>query len=135
MSQQNVEVIRRLFDAFNRQDAKAAGELWTIDGEWWPAFIGGGLVEGAVFRGHDGLVAFVEMQPETWESVVAEPVEIRELGDRVLVKVHLRAVGRASGIPVDRITWNVFELRDAKVATGRVYTGKAEALEAVGMRE
>ncbi len=135
MSQESVEVIGRLFDAFNRQDAKAACELWATDGEWWPAYIGGGLMEGAVFRGHEGLVEFVEMQPETWESVVAEPLEMRKLGDKVLVEVHLRAVGRISGIPVDRITWNVFELRDGKATTGRVYISKEEALDAVGLPE
>jgi ketosteroid isomerase-like protein len=135
MSQENVEIVRRLFDAFNGQDANAVGDLWTTDGEWWPAYIGGGLLEGAGFRGHEGLAEFIELQSETWESVVAEPVEMRDLGDQVLVKVHLWAVGRASGIPVERVTWNVFEFRDEKAAAGRVYTSKDEALEAVGLRE
>jgi ketosteroid isomerase-like protein len=135
MSKENVEVIRRLFDAFNRQDANAAADLWTTDGEWSPAYIGGGLLEGTVFRGQNGLAEFVKLQSETWESVVAQPVEIRDLGERVLVEVRLSVVGRASGIPVDRVTWNVFELRNGKAATGRVYISKEEALTAVGLEE
>jgi ketosteroid isomerase-like protein len=135
MSQENVEVVRRLLDAFNRLDAGAVRELWITDAEWRPAFIGGGLIEGAVFRGHDGVSEFGRIQAEPWERVSADPVTIRDLGERALVQVQLRAVGRASGVPVNRITWNVFELRDGKVADGRVYTTEREALDAVGLSE
>jgi len=135
MSQENVEIVRRLLDAFTRQDAQAVVELWTDDGEWRPAFIGGGLLEGAVFRGRDGATEFVELQAETWESVAAVPVDLRDLGDTVLAEVHLSAVGRGSGAPVERVTWNVFELRDGKAAAGTVYTSKEEALQAVGLKE
>jgi ketosteroid isomerase-like protein len=95
LSRQNVEIIRRLFDGFNRRDASAMADLRTADGEWSPAYIGGGLLEGAVFRGHEGLAEFVELQSETWERVVAEPVEIQHLGDKVLVEGA--PLGRRSG--------------------------------------
>lgn len=130
-----MEIVRRLFDAFNRRDAAGVGDLWTTEGEWWPAYIGGGLLEGTVFRGREGVIDFVELQSETWESVIAEPVVMRDLGGQVLVEVHLRAVGRASGTPVERVTWNVFVLRDGKAARGRVYKGEGEALAAVRLGE
>jgi ketosteroid isomerase-like protein len=81
------------------------------------------------------MAEFVEMQNETWRSLTADPVTIRDLGNRVLVEVRLDAVGRASGVAVNRTTWNVFELRGGKVAAGRVYPTKAEALEAAGLKE
>jgi ketosteroid isomerase-like protein len=109
--------------------------LWTTDAEWRPAFFGGGLVEGAVYRGHEGISEYLEQQAETWESAFADPVDIRDLGDHVLVEVPIKAVGRASGIPVEQITWAVFEVREGKIAAGHVYINKAEALEAVGLRE
>jgi ketosteroid isomerase-like protein len=135
MSQENVEIVRRLFDAFNRQDANAMRDLWTVDAEWRPAYIGGGLLEGAAFRGHVGVIEFVQLQSETWESVIAEPVEMRDLGEQVMAEVRLSAVGRVSGIPVERITWNVFLLHDGKAATGTVYRRKEEALNAVELAE
>src|SRR2546421_3969286 len=135
MSQVSVEVIRRLLEAFNWQDASAVADLWAPDGEWRPAYIGGGLLEGAVFRGPEGAVEFVELQSETWESVIAEPVEMQDLGDTVLVEVHLSAVGRGSGVPVERVTWNVFEVLDGRVTSGTVYTSKEQALKAVGLEE
>jgi ketosteroid isomerase-like protein len=135
MPEENVEIIRRLYAAFNEGDADAVCEGFTEDAEWRPAFIGGGIVEGAVYRGRGGMAEFVEMQNETWRSLSADPVTIEDLGKRVLVEVRLDAVGRASGVAVNRTTWNVFELRDGKVATGRVYVTKAEALEAAGISE
>ncbi len=135
MSQENVEIVHRLFEAFNRQDARAVAELWTPDSEWRPAYIGGGQLEGAVFRGPEGMAEFVEVQSETWESVDAEPVKMQDLGDTVLVEVHLSAVGRGSGVPVDVVTWNVFEVLDGRLTFGTAYTSKEKALKAVGLEE
>lgn len=132
MSQDNVEVVRRLYEAFNRRDVEAASQLWAADGEWRPAFTGGGLVEGAIFRGHEGLIEFLEQQADSWESMVAEPVALREVGRDVLVHVQLRAVGRASGIAFEQTGWTVFRVLDGRVTGGRAYTSEADALEAVG---
>jgi ketosteroid isomerase-like protein len=109
--------------------------VFTTDVDFRPAFLGGGLVEGAVFRGHAGMTDFLETQAETWERAVAEPVAIQDLGDHALVEVRLDAVGRASGIPVNRTNWNVLAFRDGKIATVRVYMTKEEALEAAGLSE
>lgn len=133
MSRENVEVIRRLMDAFNRVDAEAARDLWATDAEWRPAYTGGGLLEGAVYRGPEGITEFIELQAETWESIVAEAVGIQDLGDQVLIEVQLKAVGRSGGVPVDRITWNVFTVREGKAAGGRVYSSKREAYDAVDL--
>ena len=135
MSQENVEVVRRLFEAFNRQDASAVAELWTPDGDWRPAFIGGGQLEGAVFRGSEGMAELVAVQSETRESVHAEPVKMRDLGDTVLVDVYLSAVGRGSGVPVDVVIWKVFKVLDGKLTSGTPYTSKERALKAVGLVE
>ena len=86
-----------------------------------------------MFRGPEGVAEFVELQSETWESVHAEPVKMRDLGDTVLVEVHLSAVGRGSGVPVDQVTWNVFEVLDGRATSGTAYTSKEKALKAVGL--
>ncbi|MFL5782238.1 MAG: nuclear transport factor 2 family protein [Thermoleophilaceae bacterium] len=123
-------VVRRVFAAFNRGDSSEARELWTEDAEWRPAYFGGGLVEGAVYRGQDEIADFIAVQADTWESLSATPLAFREAGGRVLVEVQIEAVGRTSGLPVERMTWNVFELRDGRIASGRVYTTEADALDA-----
>jgi ketosteroid isomerase-like protein len=133
MSQKNVELVRRLYRGFNEGGMEF--DLWHTDAKLQPALIGGGLVEGAVYRGHEGLSEFLAIQTETWESVSADPVEIRDLGTYLLVQTRLQAVGRASGIELSDVTWNVFEVRDGKVRNWRVFTEHREALEAVGLSE
>jgi ketosteroid isomerase-like protein len=128
-----VELVRRLYQSFN--EGTMALDLWHTDAELRPALIGGGLLEGAIYRGHEGVSEFVAMQAETWESVIAEPVDIRDLGTYLLVETRLQAVGRASGIELSDVTWNVFEVRNGKVANWRVFTEQRQALEAVGLSE
>ena len=135
MSQENVEIVRRFYDAFNRGNPEALIALAAPDIEWRPALIGGGIVEGAIYYGHEGLIDFLKMQDETWETVTATPAVIQGVGQCVLAEVRLAAVGRTSGVPVQRTTWTVWELRDGRVSHGRVYIEKADALKAARLSE
>lgn len=56
----------------------------------------------------------------------------RDHGDWVVARVRLSATSRSSGIPVERVTWNAYELRDGKIASDRVFMTEQDALEAVG---
>jgi hypothetical protein len=67
--------------------------------------------------------------------VIAAPLTIRDLGTYLLVETSIQAVGRASGIQLSDVTWNVFEIRNGKVASLRAFTTQQEALEAVGLSE
>jgi ketosteroid isomerase-like protein len=135
MAEKNIEIVHRLLQAFNELDAEKAVALFAPDGEWRPAFTGGGLVEGAVYRGHDGLRAYFGKQAETWQWVEAKVVEARAMRDRVFVGIQLAAEGRSSGVPVDRPTWNVFVFERDKVKSGTVYTSRKAALAAAGLSE
>jgi ketosteroid isomerase-like protein len=134
MSRENVELVRSLYKAFNEGTAvELVPDLWHEDVELRPALIGGGVLEGAVYRGHEGVLEFLAVQAETWERVTIEPVDIRDLGTYLLVETRLQAVGRASGVELAQVTWNRWEIRNGKVASLRVFTEQAEALEAVGL--
>jgi ketosteroid isomerase-like protein len=135
MSDSNVSVVRKALRAFSEGDLEGVLEVWGPDADWHPAILGGGVLEGAVYRGHQGVREFFRVQAETWEMVTAEPVASRDLGNHVLVEVQLDAVGRVSGASVKRTTWNVFEIRTGKIRSGRVFTEEARALEAVGLSE
>jgi ketosteroid isomerase-like protein len=52
-----------------------------------------------------------------------------------LIEVELQGVGRTSGAAVNRTTWNLIEVRDGMITSGRVFVDKAEALEAAGLEE
>ena len=81
------------------------------------------------------MLEFLATQAETWEKIIAEAVDIRDLGAYLLVETRLQAVGRASGIELTQVTWNRFEVRNGKVTSMRVFTEQEEALEALGLSE
>jgi hypothetical protein len=56
MSQENVEIVRRAIDAFNRRDADGIEAFITSDCVWFPALLR--EVEGTGFRGREGLDAY-----------------------------------------------------------------------------
>jgi ketosteroid isomerase-like protein len=123
-------VVRRLLDSFNALESEAAVALCTSDFEWRPAMLGGGLIEGAIYRGAEGIKRFFEVQKETWETISVHPVKSRMFAEVALVEVRLEGVGRASGVRVERTTWNVFRVEGDRVASGRVFLTEEEALEA-----
>jgi ketosteroid isomerase-like protein len=58
-----------------------------------------------------------------------------DAGDEVIAAMRIRARGRSSGAVVERREWDVWTLRNGKLWRLRIYTTKADALEAVGLRE
>jgi ketosteroid isomerase-like protein len=104
VSQENVEIVRDYLHAFSEGDLAAVLKLWGDEAEWRPAVLGGGLLEGAVYRGSDGVREFFQIQSQTWDTITAKPVATLDLGDLVLVEVQLEAVGRASGAFVSQRT-------------------------------
>ena len=133
MSRQNVEIVQRFYEAFNRTGRP---ELDLLDPEivWYqPDEIGGG--KGS-YHGHEGVLSAVGEMQATFHHFEAVPEEFIEAGgDRVLVLARHGGVGRGSGARVDAPVAHVFTLRDGKVIEWRAYLDRAEGLEAVGLSD
>jgi len=132
MSQENVDVVQRAFDAINRRD-KAAW-LALVDPETecvpdrdWP--------EPDVIRGREAVWDFYVGIFRALRGAL-EHVEVIEAGDDKLV-THLRAdmQGEASGASVLVSYWLVITFRNGKLLRVEYFAGRGEALEAVGLRE
>src|SRR5215207_2367784 len=121
MSQENVELVRRLVEAFNAQDVAAACAVLTDDVEWRPAYTGGGAVEGTVYRGHAGFRRYLEDLAETWGEIEGYIDELRNVGERVLLLARIRFVGRGSGVRMVQPVTGVFTFEGGKVASARYY--------------
>jgi ketosteroid isomerase-like protein len=133
MSQENVEIVQQLTEAFYRRDIDAFAQLTTADVEWEPVFAA--QVEGAVYRGRAGIEAFLRELSETWDEFRPVPDDYRDLGNRVLGLGQLRAQGRNSGAMIDAPWAGIFEFRGTKIFRIRTYLDHAEALRAVGLEE
>ncbi len=133
MSQDNVEVIRRFHDALNRRDVKAMVAVWDVDAEFRPIM---SSLEGAVYRGHEGLRKWLSAVFEDWEVFEAYDEEFRQAGDLVLSFGRWHACGRGSGITldIDTAAWLV-RVQEGKVVWWQTFTDPAEALRAAGLSE
>jgi len=131
MSQENVEIIKGLVDAVNRQDwdtvfkDQTPGCEWDISRSESPL---SGVYRLDQFRG--ALVEFAG----SWEAMRVEPHEFIDSGEHVVVPLTMHTRGR-DGIEVRaRVTWT-WTFRDGAAVGICMYQNREEALEAVGLSE
>ena len=130
MSQENVEIVRRGWDAWERGDLSAVLQMMSDDlvTHRAPPF-------GDARHGPKG---FLEVNRD-WMEGFAEwsvtPTDYLDAGDRVVVRTAQKARGKESGVPVAAVFWFVFALRDGKVVRIDIHAEEAAALEAAGLRE
>jgi ketosteroid isomerase-like protein len=135
MSQENVEALKRAFDAGNRRDLEGLLAVVHADVEWHPAIAA--LLEGETrtYRGHDGVREWFQDQNEAFAEVHVDYSEFRDLGERVIGMGRLRTRGKASGAETESpVAW-VVEFKNGKAIHAKAYLKPSEALEAAGLRE
>jgi ketosteroid isomerase-like protein len=139
MSQENVEICRRGWEAFEAGMARGDpgivfdSGVFAADAEWRPPR---GFPGPEVFRGREGFVEFMHTWTEDFEDFTLRLERLIDAGDdRVVGLFHHKAIGRASGVPVEVHQGLVYELKDGLVIRCQNYLDHASALEAVGLRE
>ena len=126
MSQENVEIVRRGFEAYQRGDLSAAVANHHPDVVFNPA-------EEPPVAGRDAVRAYIERWEEPWNEYEAEAEEFLDAGDRVVVTFHVRARGKASGAEVDARSYQVHTLREGQLVRMDEYMTRDEAIEAAGL--
>ena len=133
MSEENVEVVRRMWEAATRRDLEAMDELIAEDAEFHSVLAAS---EGGIFRGHQGsrkYFAAIDAAFDDWHPEIEEIIDLDE--DRVVVLSHVTARGKASGVPLDQRIGQIITVTDDKVTFIDSYFDQAEALEAAGPSE
>lgn len=125
MSRRNVELVRRIFDAY-RSDPEEGYSYLDPGVIWNPA-------EEEPLQGIEAVRSYMERWTAEWEDYAHEVEEVLDAGDRVVVTVHFSGRGRSSGIETEARSFGVWTLRDGKVIRMDEYTQRAEALEAAGL--
>jgi hypothetical protein len=131
MSQENVEIVRRVYDAFARADLDVV--LSYLDPEIElsqpPEMPGGGT-----YHGREGVVQGVAKWFGAWDDYVVQVQELIDLGDQVVVRTRHGGRGKASGIEVDIEIFDLVTLNGDKVVRIRMYQDEAQAVEAADLR-
>jgi len=138
MSEENVEIVRKLIVAFQegleRGDPGAAYDMGTLaaDAEW----VTPDLMGGESFIGREGFIEFMRRWTEDFDDWVVQIEQLIDAGDdRVVGLFHQRATGRNSGVPVELEQAVVYDLDRGRVVRMRNYTDRTKALEAAGLSD
>ncbi|MDX6617324.1 MAG: SnoaL-like domain [Solirubrobacterales bacterium] len=128
MSDQNVEVVRRMYEA--RESGDAAGAL----AQFHPEVVVDATARGdaASGQGREELAAIIAEWTGTFDEWREEVEEMRDLGDSVCVVATQRGRGKKSGVEVEARYALLFEVRDDKITRMTMFRGLSEALEAAG---
>jgi ketosteroid isomerase-like protein len=121
----NVELVRELWGAFERGGIDAVLEIVDRDVEWEP--YGGG---GTVYRGHDGLRAYMQARAERGEHAEGRLYSAFAQGDSVVARGEVRIRGE-HGIVTMQPGW-LYEFRDGKLIRFRGFPTQGAALRAAG---
>lgn len=125
---------RLAMEAFNRRDLDAAVSINHPDFEYYPPreFVEVGFVEPC-YRGEEGFRKMMSAWSDVFgRDLLMKPVELIDLGDRLVLLAGLPTRAQASGIPFTAKFATVSMLKDGKVIRVQGYLDHAEALEAVG---
>jgi ketosteroid isomerase-like protein len=131
MSQENVEQIHRVLEAFKRRDLDAFLALMDDDVEFVPRV---GSMEGN-YHGPCGMRRFWENMLDVWPDLTLQVGEVRDFGDLTVAALHCRGQGAGSDVPLEWTVWQVLRWRGGKGVWWGHFDTRAEALEAVGLSE
>ena len=133
MAEERVEWVRRAFEAWQGGDEDEVAALTqgrvAEEFEWHPLYL------DRVYTGPEAMWQLRADLYESWQDYRADVERITDLGDHVLVVVHVTGRGPGSGVPVDRRIALLLAFRGEQMLGGRSFPSESEALEAAGLRE
>ena len=131
MSQENVEIVRALFEAWNAADYETALSFYAPDVEW----DGTNLPDGKIGRGHQAIIDHLVRWAAVWDDWTVEVERVVEAGsDRVIL--FMRERGRSdSGLTMDERHAELYTLKDGKIVRRQGFSDPSQALEAAGLSE
>ncbi len=132
MSRENVEVVRRLYEASVRHDNEACVREAHPDVEMVSFLMG---VEGTVYKGHAGMRRYIDDLFSVFPNWHPEILRTTDYGDVVLAEVRMAGRGAVSGVEIEQDVWQVTSLRDGKILGFHGYASRADALKAMGLEE
>ena len=134
MSEENLEVVEQANAALNRGDAEACAKCFDSGAELIDLRNAPDLPQR--ITGQAAIENAVRAWSAAFDEFLAEVEEYTFVGDHVLCVVDWYGRGTDSGMSVNTRQIDVYECRDGKIVWATLgYPTKAEALEAVGVRE
>ena len=136
MSRENVEIVRRSFEAFNESGIATVSEFWDAEIVWCTDPT---VPEPGVYTGFEAVRAYVEGFIRAFGGALRIDIhELIELGEGEvlsLVTVAGQPLGQTDQ-QTEFLNWaQIISVRNGKITRIRSFFDKAKALEAVGLSE
>src|SRR6266545_2705094 len=132
MSEENVEIVRRMYEAIGRDDWEGAFRDVHPDAEWEtdPR-----VPNAGIYRGREEIQRFFEDQAAPFEESAIEPEEFFAQGDHVVAFVRVRRRPKGSTAEVEYRIGTLWTVRNGEIVRGQGFAERQKALEAAGLRE
>jgi ketosteroid isomerase-like protein len=123
----NADLVREGLAAWRRGDVDAALAIAHPD---IVSLRAAPLPDPQTYHGHDGVLQMYADWTTDFEKFEMEPAEFEEVGDRVIVEMVQRGIGKASGVEVVGRFWFVYEFSDGLAVRQEAYATREQALAA-----
>jgi ketosteroid isomerase-like protein len=135
MSKENLDLVRRSWDAWSRGDVDEGLSCYSVDAEWDMSTFSG-WPEQQLFRGHEEIREFLERWRGAWDNYEAGVDEFLGAGDKVCVLCWQRGRGKEAGVQVEMMAYaHLLTVRDGKITRAELHSDRQKALEAAGLSE
>jgi ketosteroid isomerase-like protein len=134
MSQENVELVRGMFAAWNEHRPADSNALFDEHVVWDARNVAAPDVR-EVYYGLEAVREYWRAWLPAWQDIRVEVDWIEGRGDRVICWVRGIYVGKGSGAPIDLSNGWDLSFRDGKIIRVSFFVNEREALYAVGLRE
>jgi ketosteroid isomerase-like protein len=128
MSQENVERTKEGFAAHNRGDLDAMVELYDRECVFETLLLG-------THHGNEAIRLIYEENKKNLSGYNVVPVELIDVGDKVVAVAQMEGTGPVSQIALDDRFAFVFTLRDGRIVREQAFRNREEALKAAGLSE
>jgi len=131
MSQQDIDTLLQLMEAFNEHDME---RIFSLADPEFEAVVPAELsAEPDTYRGHEGIRRYFESFYEVMDEIEFEAERFWDAGDAVVAAVHMRAKGKRTEIPVVQSFAQLWRMRGARALRVHTYPSPEEALAAAGL--
>ena len=130
MSQENVELVRAGFAAYNRGDVDALTQSYDPDVVFETLLLG-------THHGNEAIRLLSEENRRTLSGYTIDPVELIDAGDKVVAVVQVSGVGPGSQIATEALDRFAFlvTIKNGRTVRQPSFRNRGEALEAAGLSE
>jgi ketosteroid isomerase-like protein len=122
-------LVRAAIDAYNARDIERLCALMTDDVELRPPV---SALTGHAYRGHNGIAEWLRDVDESFASAEIVPLELRDLGAKVLALTEFLVEGYESRLPLGSELGLVCDIAEGRIASWLGFFNHADAEAAAG---